>query len=352
MSAPSRTNPVAGWQIDPAIAAETLRRLDAATTVLMPTHQNVDADGLSSPLALALALEQRGVRAIPMVSDGELPRSLRFLPGIDRVAVYGTDALPEYDLLCLADCSDRRRLGDFYADQPERVDGSVPMVNIDHHVTNDRFGVVNIVEPDAASTAEIVAELLRLWGTRLTPEIAQNLLAGIYGDTLGLRTPATTSRTMRTAADLVDAGANPTPIVDFLFRLKPRSTVCLWRRALDNVHWTGTLIWTELTDEIFAECGAVPSEAEGLVNFLAGTEGSRAAAILYANEQGWRVSLRSLLDEVDVAAIATVFGGGGHPRAAGVQIVGDEREKRRFLTSVAKLAAGSTGTLSSRGGSV
>src|SRR4029453_18738305 len=117
-----------------------------------PTHQNVDADGLSSPLALALALEQRGVRAIPMVSDGELPRSLRFLPGIDRVAVYGTDALPEYDLLCLADCSARRRLGDFYADQPERVDGSVPMVNIAHHVTNDRFGVGNIVQPDAAAT--------------------------------------------------------------------------------------------------------------------------------------------------------------------------------------------------------
>jgi phosphoesterase RecJ-like protein len=154
------------------------------------------------------------------------------------------------------------------------------------------------------------------------------------------------------AADLIDAGADLTPIVDQLFRLKPRSTVCLWRRALDNVRWTGPVIWTELTDEIFKECGAVPAEAEGLVNFLAGTEGSRVAGILYANDQGWRVSLRSLLDNVDVAAIASTFGGGGHPRAAGVQIVGGEAEKQAFLTALAKLSAGSTGTLASRGGSV
>jgi phosphoesterase RecJ-like protein len=341
------------WRIDPAAADEALRLLKGASTVLMPTHQNVDADGLASPLALALALEQVGVRAVPLVSDGDLPSSLRFLPGIERVAFYGTDALPDYDLLCLADCSDRRRLGDFYADDPDRVVGAVSIVNIDHHVTNDRFGVVNIVEPEAASTAEIVVDLLRLWGTTLTPEIAQCLLAGIYGDTLGLRTPATTSRTIRTAADLVDAGANPTPVVDFLFRLKPRSTVCLWRRALDNVRFEGPLIWTELTEEIFAECGAVQAEAEGLVNFLAGTEGTRAAALLYANERGWRVSLRSLLDVVDVAAIATHFGGGGHPRAAGVQIEGGEAEKKQFLKGVARLAAGVTGTLSSpRSGSV
>ena len=297
-------------------------------------------------------MEQVGVRAIPIISDGELPPNLGFLPGIERVLVYGDDPLPPYDLLCLADCSDRRRLGDFYRDDPARVSGAVPIVNIDHHVTNDRFGLVNIVEPEAASTAEIVADLLRMWGTGLTPEIAQCLLAGIYGDTLGLRTPATTSRTIRTAADLVDAGASPTPVVDNLFRLKSRSSVCLWQRALANVQWTGPLIWTELTDQILAECGALPSEAEGLVNFLVGTEGSRAAAILYANDQGWRVSLRSLLDEVDVAAIAAAFGGGGHPRAAGCQVSGGEVEKRRFLRRVAKLAAGSTETQTTRGGSV
>jgi len=236
----------------------------------------------------------------------------------------------------LVDCSDRKRLGAFSADDPTRLDGSVPIVNIDHHVTNDRYGVVHVVAPAAAAAAEIVAELLRGWGIEITTAIAQCLLAGIYGDTLGLRTPATTARTMRTAADLVDAGANPGPVVDALFRLKPKSTVCLWERALRNVRWTGALIWTEVTEEILAACRAEPNEAEGLVNFLAGTEGSRAAAILYEDPNGWRVSLRSLPDDVDVAAIASVFGGGGHPRAAGCQIGRDEKED--FLRRVAELS--------------
>ena len=129
-------------------------------------------------------------------------------------------------------------------------------------------------------------------------------------------------------------------MVEALFRLKPRSTVCLWERALHGVAWTGTVIWTEVTEGILSGCGAVPSEAEGLVNFLAGTEGSRVAAILYANAEGWRVSMRSLDEDVDVAAIASEFGGGGHPRAAGCTVTGGEDGKQAFLQRVDELAAG------------
>jgi phosphoesterase RecJ-like protein len=328
-----------GWRLDAEAAHAALSQLRAATRILMPTHQNVDADSLSSVLALTIALRQHGLDVVPMISDGSLPHSLEFLPGASEVLLYTRDEAPEYDMLCLADCSDLTRLGKFYKDDPSRLDGRVPIVNIDHHITNGRFGVVNIVEPSAASATEIIADVLAIWGTVLTREIAQCLLAGIYGDTLGLRTESTTSRTMRTAADLVDAGANPVPIVDALFRLKPKSSVCLWRKALEGVQWTGELIWTELTEETFAECGAQPNEAEGMVNFLAGTEGSRAAAILFANDHGWRISMRSLLVDVDVAAITAEFGGGGHPRAAGAQIEGGEPEKQHFLSRVAELIA-------------
>jgi phosphoesterase RecJ-like protein len=329
----------ATWAVDPVAAREAFELMRSAATVLLPTHQHVDADGLASPLAILHAADEFGIAAEVLISDGHLPQNLRFLPGIERVRIYGRDPVPEYDVLCLVDCSDRRRLGAFYTDNPDRVEGSVPIINIDHHVTNDYFGSVNVVEPAAASTAEIVADLFRLWGVHLTKPIAECLLAGIYGDTLGLRTEATTARTMRTAADLVDAGANPSLITDYLYRLKPMSTVCLWERALRNVSWTGPLIWTEVTSEVLRECNAKPSEAEGLVNFLAGTEGSHVAAILYAINGGWRVSLRSLAADVDVAAIAAEFGGGGHPRAAGCQISGTETEKRLFLERVAALAA-------------
>jgi bifunctional oligoribonuclease and PAP phosphatase NrnA len=123
-----------------------------------------------------------------------------------------------------------------------------------------------------------------------------------------------------------------------LFRVKPVSTVCLWRQAFDNVKWTGSLIWTEISVEMLTECNAAASEAEGIVTFLAGTEGSLAAAILHQNDGGWRVSLRSLSEDVDVAAIAATFGGGGHPRAAGCQVRGGEAEKAAFLEQVSKLA--------------
>jgi phosphoesterase RecJ-like protein len=331
------------WHLDPTVAKQARRLLTGGGTVLLPTHQNVDADGLASALAMRLALAQLGVEGMVLISDGDLPSNLRFLPAVETVLRYGEDPLPAYDRLCLVDCADRNRLGNFVRDAPERVQGGVPIVNIDHHVTNDRYGAVNIVEPEAASTAEIVEELLRVWKTELTKPIAECLLAGIYGDTLGLRTPGTTSRTMRAAADLVDAGANPTPIVDNLFRLKPRSTVCLWERALAAVSWTGPLIWTELTKRTFIKCGAEASEAEGLVNFLAGTEGSLVAALLYEVDDGWRVSLRSLNDDVDVARIAAEFGGGGHPRAAGCLVGPSAEEKARFLARVAELAGESAG---------
>lgn len=329
-----------GWKLDTAAASEALAQLKQARRVLLPTHQNVDADSMSSVLALKMALEQNDIEAVVVVTDGEVPHSLEFLPNVDDVVLYGIDELPDYDMLLMADCSDRTRLAGFYRDDPSRVDGSVPIVNIDHHITNDKFGTVNIVEPKAASTTEVITDVLAQWGVVLTRDIAQCLLAGIYGDTLGLRTESTTARTMRTAADLVDSGGNPVPIVNALFRLKPKSSVCLWRTALRNVQWTGQLIWTELNQSAFDECGAQRSEAEGMVNFLVGTEGSRAAALLYGNDQGWRISLRTMTENVDVAAIAAQFGGGGHPRAAGVQIDGGEDAKQRFLEDVARLIRG------------
>ncbi len=327
------------WRLDATAAADALQLLVGKRLVLMPTHVNVDADGLSSPLAMMHALRQLGVTALPIVGDDEPPANLAFLPGFDEVMVYSRDDLPAYDALCIIDCADRRRLGRFYDDDPARIDApDVPIVNIDHHVTNDRFGTVNIVEPGAASASEIVTDVLASWGTELDRDIAQCLLSGIYGDTLGLRTESTTSRTLRTTADLIDAGASPTPIVDALFRLKPQSTVCLWQSALSRVRWTGSLIWTELTPDMFGSCGAQAIEAEGLVNFLLGTEGSLVAAILYANDSGWRVSMRSMNADVDVAAIAATFGGGGHPRAAGCNVKGGQAELEAFVTRVAELA--------------
>ena len=331
--------PPVSWTIDPTDAQAALGQLRGARRVLMPTHQNVDPDGLASPMAMMHGLAQFGVEAIPVVTDRELPGSLRFLPGADRVLTYGAVPLPDYDVVCMIDCADRRRLGKFSEEELPRIGGTVPIVNIDHHVTNDRFGTVNVVVPESASAAEIVADLLKTWGCELTIDVAVCLLTGIYGDTLGLRTDQTTAKTMRIAADLVDAGANPADITDQLFRFKPVSTVCLWEHALGAVAWSGQLIWTQVSNATLERCKAKPSEAEGIVNFLSGTIGSRAAAMLYQTDDGWRVSMRSLRQDVDVAAIAARFGGGGHPRAAGCQLPAGDEARDAFLETVAAMIA-------------
>lgn len=331
--------PLPSWSVDLGEAEAALVQLRRATRVLMPTHQNVDPDGLASPMAMMHGLAQFGIEAVPVLTDRELPASLQFLPGLDRVLRYGVDPLPEYDVVCMIDCADRRRLAKFSEEELPKIEGKIPLVNIDHHVTNDRFGTVNIVVPESASAAEIVADLLRIWGCDLTLEVAECLLTGVYGDTLGLRTDATTAKTMRIAADLVDAGANPADITDQLFRFKPVSTVCLWEHALGAVAWSGQLIWTQVNNPILERCKAKPSEAEGIVNFLSGTMGSRAAAMLYETDDGWRVSMRSLRDDVDVAAIAATFGGGGHPRAAGCQLPAGDAARDAFLEIVATMIA-------------
>jgi phosphoesterase RecJ-like protein len=208
-------------------------------------------------------------------------------------------------------------------------------INIDHHVTNDRFGTINLVVPTAGATSEIVTRMYQSLDLGLEPHEATALLAGIYGDTLGLRTPSTTPGTLRTSAELIEAGAHVDTIVDYLFRLKPYSTICLWAEALARTTWRGSLIWTAIYPDMLERSGASRAEGEGIVNFLAGAIGARAAALLYQEEWGWRVSMRSLAGDVDVAQLAKRHGGGGHPRAAGCRLPPGEAERERFLADIA-----------------
>src|SRR5690606_31181767 len=141
-------------------------------------------------------------------------------------------------------------------------------INIDHHVTNTRFASLNGVIPDAAATAEILLHICRHLEVPIDESLATSLLSGIYGDTLGLRTPSTTPETMRVAATLVESGADIDLVVDWLFRVKPWPAVKLWAAALARTDWSGPVIWTYIDKEMLEQTGAVPSQAEGMINFL------------------------------------------------------------------------------------
>lgn len=321
----------------PRLARLLWERIASSQRPVVLTHSNPDADAVASALAMAAVCEHLGVPAALVASgDAALPSNLGFIAGSERLTRLDDGVIASSDLLIYVDCADLSRLGPLYDRITDDLERRRSSVNVDHHVTNTRFAELNIVVPAAAATAEILARISDELGLGLERNEATTLLAGIYGDTLGLRTPSTTPTTLRIAARLLEAEADVDTIVDALFRLKPYSSVCLWGEALQRTQWRGSLLWTQIDPEILARAGADRTEAEGIVNFLAGTIGARAAALLYQESWGWRVSMRSISDDVNVAEILTAHNGGGHPRAAGARLEPGDEARDRFLDDIAR----------------
>ncbi|MEX2426259.1 MAG: bifunctional oligoribonuclease/PAP phosphatase NrnA [Thermomicrobiaceae bacterium] len=323
---------------------ETVAR---AARVLAVSHANPDADAVASLLSFKDAFSTPARTITLALGAGTVPETLEFLPGRDHIVQVGDIAVSDYDLVALLDCADEARVGPTGVDLVNEALGSVPVINIDHHVTNSRFGTINLIDSEAAATCEILTLLYQDLEIPLSPGLATTLMSGIQGDTLGLRTPSTTGRTLEVSATLLRAGAELDKIVDYLFRIHPYSTLRLWAHALSATRLNGKLIWTEITPAMLEDSRADESEAEGIVNFLAGTEGALVAAMLYRKSDGWRVSMRSLTEDVDVSNLAGLFGGGGHSRAAGCSLEGDETVRDHFLNTIASRVDVSAATTNS-----
>lgn len=331
-----------------AAAAGLWPAIAGARRIISPFHINTDPDAVGSALGMAQLLSDAGKEMTVYASDGEFPATVAFLPGADRIVRYAGGALPAADLLLALDSSDPTRLGELYATNRDRF-AAGPTLVIDHHVTNTHFGagaaLANFVDPRAAATAEMVYLLARAWELPLTPPAATCLLAGIYGDTLGLQTSSTTPRTLRVVADLLAAGADLTGTVNAFYRSRPFSTVKLWGATLARAAWCGQTLWSQITPAMLAEGGAADGESGGVINFLTGTTGARVTVLLHRDDEldEWRAGLRTLTDGVDVSRIAARFGGGGHPKAAGCRVAGGEAERDAFLRRVDALAAKQVG---------
>lgn len=313
---------------------ETWTALSAAERALVVTHANPDADAVASLLVTANLLGRTGAAVIAAVGDGELPENLRFLPGVGRLTPLNKLSIEGVDLVVMVDCADRHRAGPIFEQHQDWFDGHLPLANIDHHVTNARFGATNLVDPISAATCEVLARLIDIVGIAVDAADATCLFTGIQGDTLGLRTPSTTSATLRVSANLLDAGADLDTIVDNLYRVKPFTTVKLWGEILATAKMEGPLVWAQVTPGALRRSGADQSEAEGIVNFIAGSRGALVGALLYQLHGGWRVSLRSIREDVDVSVLAARFGGGGHPRAAGCKLSGGDDARDAFLKDI------------------
>jgi phosphoesterase RecJ-like protein len=298
---------------DWAGAAALLR---GAGRLLLWGHRKPDADTAGSVLGLALALESLG-KSVTLVCSDPLEGVLAELPGAGRF-LTAPPAEGTWDAVVSLDVSTVDRLGAAYEAAAPRLAG-LPFLNVDHHATNPGFGTVNLIDPQAAATAEMVTLLLEQMGVSLTLPAATCLLAGLLTDTLSFQTEGTTPRSLRVGATLLEAGAPLAPLAHRFFRQRSRGSALVWSGALGTLRFAagGRIAWVEISRAVMAAAGA-GGDGAGLSGFAASIEGVEVGFSLEEAADGTIFAgLRS--SSVDVAAVAATFGGGGHVRAAGCQ---------------------------------
>jgi bifunctional oligoribonuclease and PAP phosphatase NrnA len=296
--------------------APAVDALVAATSVTVLCHVQPDADTLGSGLALALAIDRRGIPVQVAFSEpSTLPMSMRQLPGIEFV-VEPAAVAREVDLLVTVDCGSRGRLGRL----GDRLDSARSTLVLDHHRSNTMFGSINVVDPSAESTASVIVRILDLLGTDIDSDIAHCLYAGLVTDTGSFRwvRPGTHVLAERLLATGIDGAL-------------------IARRLLDT-HPFG---WLPMLSKVLGSAVLVPEAAQGLglvhavirrsdreglnseevesvIDIVRTTAEAELAAVFKetVTPEVWSVSLRSK-NEIDVAALATQLGGGGHRFAAG-----------------------------------
>ncbi|HWB88742.1 MAG TPA: bifunctional oligoribonuclease/PAP phosphatase NrnA [Acidimicrobiia bacterium] len=316
--------------IDRAVIESAARVIEESPSVALACHVGPDGDALGSMLALALACADQGKQVVGgFGSPHVIPPSLSFLP--TELLVAPADFPEAPPLLVVLDVGSPERLGELAASAGKA--GTV--IVIDHHVTNEGFGDIAVVDPGAAATGELVYDILAALGWELTPEVATCLHTALVTDTGRFSYSNTTPRTLRIAADLVAAGAEPSLIGRHIYEQAPfgylkAAALALGRAELDLERG---VVSTVVTFEDLAESEIGWDETENLIDLLRLTLEADTAVLVKAHDDGRvKVSLRSRGD-TNVGGLAHSMGGGGHRLAAGFTTEGDPEEVREKVVA-------------------
>jgi len=284
---------------------------------LVATHESPDGDALGSLLATTLALRQLGKNVVMYLAGaGPLPGEYAFMQ-LDGLLRELPEDMEERTLVAV-DCAKADRMGP----DTTPIDRAQLVVDIDHHHDNSRFGDVNLIVADASSTAEVLRDVFAALGVELTPEIAEPLYIALVTDTGRFQYTNTTPKSLRLAAELVEAGADVHAVFQEVYESVQFAKLKLLARALERARVLegGLIVVSYLVRTDFAEVGAAEPYSEGIIDYLRAVEGAELAALIREpprDDAARRVSLRASIDELDVSAIARSFGGGGHRQAAG-----------------------------------
>ena len=298
--------------VEPPVVHEIAEAIRQRNEFLIAGHLRPDGDCLGSCLGLYGLLSGMGKR-VRFYTAGPLPEVFEFLPNFDKVETeLPRDARP--DAFIVVDSSDLDRVHEEF-----RPEGFI--INIDHHVTNSRFGSLNWFDVEATAAAEQIYRLALVLGEPITPEVATCLYTGIMTDTGGFRYSNTDQMTFQAAAHLVRAGANPAAIAEAVWESRKSGAVRLTGEVYSTIkfEFDGRFAWNEITQELFARCGG-EAEPEGLSSDLRGIKGVEVAVLFFETPEGFcRIGFRSK-GKVNVSELAQLLGGGGHVCASGAMI--------------------------------
>lgn len=295
----------------------------------LASHKDPDGDAIGSLLALGETLLLSGKQVV-LFNEGPIPDNLSSLSGIERV-VNAVDMELGFDAALILDCGNLERVGTV----SRHLSKIRPLINIDHHENNSRFGDINLVDAQSSSVGEIIYRLIKLANLPLNLTIAENLFVALQSDTGSFKYDNTTSETFSVAGELVDWGVNPWKISRKVMDEWTLKKLHILESALKTIelHSTGKVGFITIAQDTLSKADTDNLNCERFVDYPRCISGVEIAVLIREIKKDYyRFSLRSN-DWVNVAKLASLFGGGGHPKAAAFSKEGSlDSVKQEFLS--------------------
>jgi phosphoesterase RecJ-like protein len=303
---------------------QIISKIKDAHHLLLASHSDPDGDAVSSVLALGLALNKLD-KKVTLYNASPIPAVYRFLPSVEKI----TDRIKKaksYDVALVLDCGDLHRVG-----SAESALRRIPVIiNIDHHISNNEFGDIQLVDAKACATTEIVYRLIKALGAPIDTAIATSIYTGILTDTGSFRFSNTNQAAFAISQEMIQLGVEPYRVAQRVFGTYSLERIKLLNLALDSLEISanGKLSVMTVTNAMFDFTKTQPEDVDGMINYARRIQDVKVAALIQEQKNGkkspnglrrFNVSLRSD-GSVDVAAMAGAFGGGGHASAAGFKI--------------------------------
>jgi phosphoesterase RecJ-like protein len=303
------------------ISEKIKQELDKAKNILLISHQKPDGDTLGSNLALLAYLKEKNKNVVSFCLH-PIPDNFKFLPNehliTDKHKIFGQS----YDLVITLDCANLEYAG------VDKLITALPLtyklINIDHHITNPNFGDINLVIPEASSTAEVLYRLFKDWQITWNSDIATSISCGMITDTNGFKNAATSYKCLDAASEMIKQGARPHNIIKATLTNTNINNLRIWGRALERLKKSEKydIVYTWINQNDFKECQVDESSTEGIINFLHVLKNAKIIMTLTEMKNNTiKTSLRTTTD-IDLTKLAGIFGGGGHKKAAGFSLPG------------------------------